>query len=157
MACRSMEAEETFIKNPCAAYHWPAAMCKVTRKRVLDAGGQALVPSTAGAPMDRLLTSHRESQVVHPQDSLQAITASMEALETKIDTLGTGLSILKYDHQCLVERVTKAEKRMADVYPAVSMENKIWVLEARAEDSANRLKRNNIGRLVSRSALRKIC
>lgn len=46
---------------------------------------------------------------------MQAITASREALEGKIDAIGTDLSLLKDDHRKLEDRVSSNEK---DVRPA---------------------------------------
>ncbi|KAJ1189757.1 hypothetical protein NDU88_006499 [Pleurodeles waltl] len=48
-------------------------------------------------------------------DILQAITASCEALEMKIETLGVEFGQLKDDHSHLAERVATVEREVADV------------------------------------------
>ncbi|KAJ1127300.1 hypothetical protein NDU88_005703 [Pleurodeles waltl] len=53
-------------------------------------------------------------------DILQAITASCEALETKIDSLGVEFGLLKDDHRWLAERVTSVEREVADIPAAVA-------------------------------------
>ncbi|KAJ1117915.1 hypothetical protein NDU88_006111 [Pleurodeles waltl] len=86
------------------------------------------------------------------QDILQAITASQEALETKIDTLGAEFGLLKDDHCRLAERVTVVKREFLEVLTSISdarlrltsMEDKVRILERRAEDAENHSMRNNI-------------
>ncbi|KAJ1108254.1 hypothetical protein NDU88_005634 [Pleurodeles waltl] len=54
------------------------------------------------------------------RDVIQAITATSEELETKIDTLGADLSLLRYDHRQLKECITTTEREVADLPPAVA-------------------------------------
>ena len=85
-------------------------------------------------------------------DIMQAITASREALETKIDTLATDMGLLRDDHRRLAERVTTTEREITEVSPRLSslgsrleeMEGKVKSLEMRAEDVENRSRRNNV-------------
>ncbi|KAJ1166190.1 hypothetical protein NDU88_006598 [Pleurodeles waltl] len=49
------------------------------------------------------------------QDILQAITASHEVLEGKIDALATDLNVLRDDHRCLAKKVSTAEKQVKEI------------------------------------------
>ncbi|KAJ1136690.1 hypothetical protein NDU88_003105 [Pleurodeles waltl] len=53
-------------------------------------------------------------------DILQAITATRNALETKIDTLVAEYGLLKDDHRCLAERVTMMEREVTDIPAAMT-------------------------------------
>ena len=85
-------------------------------------------------------------------DIMQAINASREALESKIDTLATDMGLLRDDHRKLADRVTSAEKDITVIAPGLTLlssqlrevESKVKVLENRAEDAENRSRRNNI-------------
>ena len=85
-------------------------------------------------------------------DIMQAIKASREALESKIDTLATDMGLLRDDHRKLTERVASTEKEITGMSPELKLlrsqmnevENKVRVLEGRAEDAENRSRRNNI-------------
>ncbi|KAJ1104621.1 hypothetical protein NDU88_002031 [Pleurodeles waltl] len=55
------------------------------------------------------------------RDILQAITATREALETKIDTLATDLGLLRDDHRRLAERIATADREIADIPPAIDL------------------------------------
>ncbi|KAJ1217796.1 hypothetical protein NDU88_005384 [Pleurodeles waltl] len=79
------------------------------------------------------------------QEFLQAITASHDVLEGKIDALATDLTILRDDHHHLGEKVATAEKQIEEILPSVSeaaktirkMQKQIHDLELRAEDAEN--------------------
>ncbi|KAJ1194523.1 hypothetical protein NDU88_003811 [Pleurodeles waltl] len=76
----------------------------------------------------------------------------MEALGTKIDTLGTDLSLLRDDHHWLVVRVTAKEREFAEMHLTVpemvthltSMETKMQVLELLTGDAETRSSRSII-------------
>ncbi|KAJ1101010.1 hypothetical protein NDU88_006085 [Pleurodeles waltl] len=67
-------------------------------------------------------------------------------------TLGTYLGPLQDDHIRLVKRVTATERDIAEIYAALhagtgqlnTKEVQLKLLEARAEDAANRAHHNNI-------------
>ncbi|KAJ1180459.1 hypothetical protein NDU88_005680 [Pleurodeles waltl] len=85
-------------------------------------------------------------------DILQVITASCEALEMKIDTLGAEFGLLKDDHRPLAERVATVEREVADVPATMTgaqsrlseLENKFRVLEQKGDDAENLSRRNKI-------------
>ncbi|KAJ1156451.1 hypothetical protein NDU88_009170 [Pleurodeles waltl] len=78
--------------------------------------------------------------------------ASQKALETKIDTLGAELGILKDDHRRLAKRVTTDEKMITELPDDMTtlrkclanMKGKVQVLEVRAKGAENRSRRSNI-------------
>ncbi|KAJ1110478.1 hypothetical protein NDU88_007829 [Pleurodeles waltl] len=53
------------------------------------------------------------------QDVLQAITASRVALEGKIDTLATDLTVLGDDHCRLAEKVATTDRQLKELLPEV--------------------------------------
>ncbi|KAJ1144516.1 hypothetical protein NDU88_010814 [Pleurodeles waltl] len=57
---------------------------------------------------------HPNLENMHPtptlRDVMQAIAASREALEQKIDSMGIDLGLLHTDHECLAEVVTATER-----------------------------------------------
>ncbi|KAJ1095557.1 hypothetical protein NDU88_000719 [Pleurodeles waltl] len=54
------------------------------------------------------------------QDILQAITASREILERKIDALATDLTILRDDHRRLSEKVSTTGKQVKEILPKIN-------------------------------------
>ncbi|KAJ1171368.1 hypothetical protein NDU88_003231 [Pleurodeles waltl] len=85
-----------------------AAMVKSSKKR--DAGLDHTVPPPR--PGVHLMADNLPSDLEGPTrgDILQAIAATHEALETKIDTLGAEFGVLKDDHRRLAERITVVKR-----------------------------------------------
>ncbi|KAJ1188007.1 hypothetical protein NDU88_004772 [Pleurodeles waltl] len=72
-------------------------------------------------PADEELSTEESAQHgLTLRDVIQAIKATIEALETKIDTLGMDLSLLRDDHHRLVERVATTEREVVEIPPAVA-------------------------------------
>ena len=128
-------------------------MGKPSRKK--DQEGEGTSGGNISEPSERVDgTAARRPSSEGPTlaDIMQAITASREALETKIDTLATDMGILRDDHRRLSERVTTVEREMTEVPSSLlsmkerldGMEAKVNTLEIRAEGAENRSRRNNI-------------
>ncbi|KAJ1193978.1 hypothetical protein NDU88_003273 [Pleurodeles waltl] len=85
------------------------------------------------------------------QDVLQAIAASREALEVKIDILSIDLGLLRSDNRLLSESVTATEREISKAIPTVaavggqmnSVQSQLLALESRSEDAENRARSNN--------------
>ncbi|KAJ1213634.1 hypothetical protein NDU88_001267 [Pleurodeles waltl] len=90
---------------------------------------------------------HLENMLPTPtlQVVMQAIAASLEALEQKIDTMSMDLGLLLDDHIRLAEGVTANEMELLETTPTVTeannrlndVEQHLKVLEARAEEAEN--------------------
>ncbi|KAJ1145703.1 hypothetical protein NDU88_011988 [Pleurodeles waltl] len=55
------------------------------------------------------------------QDVMQAIAASQEALEQKVDAISADLGLLHDDHRCLLEWVTTTERKLSETISAVTV------------------------------------
>uniref|UniRef100_A0A803K8T1 L1 transposable element RRM domain-containing protein n=1 Tax=Xenopus tropicalis TaxID=8364 RepID=A0A803K8T1_XENTR len=102
-------------------------------------------PSTSAQISTELLTEPTLTEV------LSAIT-NHTALVGKIDELKTDFAILKHDVQNLRERTGETERRVSDLEDftaplpgrLTATEKQITILEGKADDLENRLRRNNI-------------
>ena len=83
---------------------------------------------------------------------LQAIDHTRERLETKIDAVTVGLSLLRDDHRKLTDRVTLNERAIGELQPSLrvthdqlaELTDRVRFLEGRAEDAEGRARRSNL-------------
>ena len=83
---------------------------------------------------------------------LNAIERARERLESKIDEVTVGLTLLRDDHKKLADRVAQTERSIREVQPQVKdqhaqileLADQIRFLEGRAEDAEGRAWRSNI-------------